>query len=441
LRTNGTVEFDNVTVSSSPTTGAVILKGGLGVGGKVCIGDGTDSSTKDTGCLIVEGGVGVEKTLTTGGKVLVKDTTDSTTKDTGCAIIEGGLGIEKRLSVGNAVLFPIWKTSIAYVVGDVVKHATLSDFYTCIVAHTSGTFATDVASGDWSKMTKNPFSSTTVTATYTILDYDNYDTIFANPSALAFSVNLPTLADNIGRIIQVKVIAAGGAVSLTPEGAETIDNVNAAFVIQSSGDHCTVVGETSGWRILSGKQTLETGNINRSDNTNVHVGSSQLTYDTLTGTFTVGEVITEYTDAGRTTPSGVSGIMMSDTGSVCVMKNMAGTGVWTNNYYLKGRTSNAVALVNVNTINVDTNLTHNFGVSVIKLTVSIFVSSDGAEANFFSVPLCVDTNNYIYGAGIIGVNTNSFTIQFGGNGSLYLTQAASGDHATGYINIRVTRVI
>jgi hypothetical protein len=40
-----------------------------------------------------------------------------------------------------------WVTSTAYVVGDVRTNSGY--FYKCLVAHTSGTFATDLAAGDW----------------------------------------------------------------------------------------------------------------------------------------------------------------------------------------------------------------------------------------------------------------------------------------------------
>lgn len=44
-----------------------------------------------------------------------------------------------------------WKTSTAYTVGDVVMSSSL--FYKCLVAHTSGTFATDLAAADWVAVT------------------------------------------------------------------------------------------------------------------------------------------------------------------------------------------------------------------------------------------------------------------------------------------------
>lgn len=42
-----------------------------------------------------------------------------------------------------------WATATAYVVGDVRTVATSGECYRCLVAHTSGTFATDLAASKW----------------------------------------------------------------------------------------------------------------------------------------------------------------------------------------------------------------------------------------------------------------------------------------------------
>lgn len=270
-------------------------------------------------------------------------------------------------------------------------------------------------------------NSAVAVAAYTIADDDNTNDIFADPSEKAFAVNLPTLAANLGRIIRVKVITAGGAVSLTPEGAELLEGVNAAFVMQSSGDHCNVIGQATGWRILSARSRMDTGYINRSDYTNQHAGNSICTYDTLTGTFTVGEVLTEYTDAGRTTPSGVTGIIMSDSGTALVCKNVAGIGVWTNNLYLKGMTSNAVALVNVSTKNVDSDITHNLGVDIDKLRIQFVLSTQTTGTGATSMLVALGTGNYNNrGLMVYEVDTNSFTLQTGTSG-FQIQDAGGGD--------------
>jgi hypothetical protein len=254
-------------------------------------------------------------------------------------------------------------------------------------------------------------NSAVAVAAYTIADDDNTNDIFANPAALAFAVNLPTLAANIGRIIRVKVIAAGGAVSLTPEGAETIDGVNAAFVMQSSGDNCTVVGQATGWRILSAYARLDTGWIQRSDWVSELMGSQLVTVASSAG-YTMGETVTESTSSN-------TGIIIANAGNVLTLKNVTGTGVFTNGRTLTGTTSGVggASTVNGNTINQDTNVVHYLGVSLSNIYREFIISTDMAEANIYS------TKYFIYdgwngGTGIIeyGADTNSYIVKSGSSG-------------------------
>jgi hypothetical protein len=60
-----------------------------------------------------------------------------------------------------------WVTGAAYAIGDIVLQNAL--IYLCVVAHTSGTFATDLAAGKWGQITSNVTASTTsFSATATI---------------------------------------------------------------------------------------------------------------------------------------------------------------------------------------------------------------------------------------------------------------------------------
>ena len=128
------VKITDTTESTSTTTGALTVSGGVGivktlrVGGNINVSSGninlttgvlnignffsggtsrfnstTQSTSKDTGALVVEGGVGIEKNLNVGGTLNVANTTQSTSKDTGALVVEGGIGIEKNVNVGGSL--------------------------------------------------------------------------------------------------------------------------------------------------------------------------------------------------------------------------------------------------------------------------------------------------------------------------------------------------
>jgi hypothetical protein len=112
------------TPSTSPTTGAVVVVGGVGVSGNVQVGGNivvvgsayvsstTDTTTPTTGAAVVSGGVGVGKSVQVGGSVSVggsvnvagvinaNDSVDSSSTVTGAIVVAGGVGIAKTLRVG-----------------------------------------------------------------------------------------------------------------------------------------------------------------------------------------------------------------------------------------------------------------------------------------------------------------------------------------------------
>ena len=173
----------------------------------------------------------------------------------------------------------------------------------------------------------------TKTADYTILDSDNLRNILVDSRAGDVVITLPTLADNLEREIFIKVPYVGGKITVDGEGAETIDGETSIF-LQGQHDFILVKATTAEWIVLSIRQTYNTGWINCSDWTNRHLGSATVNYNNLSGTFTVGEEIEEAT-------SGNTGVIQSDTGSVLILKNVTGTGVFTNGRTLTGATSGA----------------------------------------------------------------------------------------------------
>jgi ubiquitin len=111
------VEADSVTVTNSvdatdTTTGALKVAGGLGVektifaadmsSGSVNITDNTNSTDKDTGALIVQsGGAGIELNLNVGGTGKIWDETDAATTTSGALQVLGGLGVVKSIHAAD----------------------------------------------------------------------------------------------------------------------------------------------------------------------------------------------------------------------------------------------------------------------------------------------------------------------------------------------------
>ena len=129
------------TVSTSATTGALVVSGGVGIGKSLfvdgnisCAGtityedvthvDALGISTFREGINVTTGGVTIDAggidivgvttginvtgvttlaNTTMGGVLTITDTTQSTSKDTGAIILNGGIGCEKNLNVGTAV--------------------------------------------------------------------------------------------------------------------------------------------------------------------------------------------------------------------------------------------------------------------------------------------------------------------------------------------------
>ena len=105
--------------STSIDTGALVVKGGVGVAGNVNIGDiliasgnivansGTSSTSIDTGALVVIGGAGIGEDLNIGGitvasgNILARAGTTSTNTTTGALVVVGGAAISGNVNIGG----------------------------------------------------------------------------------------------------------------------------------------------------------------------------------------------------------------------------------------------------------------------------------------------------------------------------------------------------
>ena len=75
------VVLTNSTASSSASVGAVVVTGGVGIGGVLNIGNNATSSNKTSGALVVTGGVGIGGALNVGGDITAFSTSDKNLKE------------------------------------------------------------------------------------------------------------------------------------------------------------------------------------------------------------------------------------------------------------------------------------------------------------------------------------------------------------------------
>ena len=271
------------------------------------------------------------------------------------------------------------------------------------------------------------------TGDYTILDDDGYDIVMVDSRGGNVTITLPTLAANQSRQITVIAQYLGGQITVDGEGAETVDGI-AASVLQSKDDFVTVLGTTTEWKVLSCKQSIDTGWINNSDLTNRILGMSRITYDGASGTLIIGEVLTEAT-------SNNTWILVAQDATTLWCKNATGTGVATNDRVITGATSAATVVVNGNSINANADLIHNFGRGVMDLRWEFAFNDSASDTNCFNAKIAYQSGNAEHGEIAQQIDTNTIRFQTGEYYAfMYFNTSGNwiGYNTNGYHKIRVS---
>jgi len=120
------LNISTATQSVSTTTGALVVTGGVGIGGNLYVGGGAASTSTTTGALVVTGGVGIGGNLNVAGTITsnqltvqyttitnvtiittdvftLTNTTTVVSTTTGALVVAGGVGIGGGLFVGGAI--------------------------------------------------------------------------------------------------------------------------------------------------------------------------------------------------------------------------------------------------------------------------------------------------------------------------------------------------
>jgi hypothetical protein len=91
---------------------------------------------------------------------------------------------------------------------------------------------------------------TVTSANYTILDNDGFELIEVSTGASDRTIILPTLADNLGRVIQIiKTDSGAGKVILDGEGSESINGL-LAINLYNKNDSVKIIASSSEWKIM-----------------------------------------------------------------------------------------------------------------------------------------------------------------------------------------------
>lgn len=98
-----------VTASSTTTTGALVVPGGVGIGGALFVGanivatSNTAATNTTSGALVVQGGIGVGGAIIVGGNIVAASGTASTNNTTGAVVVNGGIGVSGSIYNGGII--------------------------------------------------------------------------------------------------------------------------------------------------------------------------------------------------------------------------------------------------------------------------------------------------------------------------------------------------
>ena len=162
------------TVSTSTTSGAVIINGGVGIGGNVfvggnlnavkdasfnsnlVVGGATVSTSTTSGAVVVRGGVGIGGSLyagdiTSSGAIKTTAITDSTSYTTGALIVSGGAGIGGNvyLSTNTKGIGIVWGVDYSKIYDNGDLHIFTDDTMHFDIGSSNGTATDDVLKIQW----------------------------------------------------------------------------------------------------------------------------------------------------------------------------------------------------------------------------------------------------------------------------------------------------
>lgn len=264
---------------------------------------------------------------------------------------------------------------------------------------------------------KVEYDTYTTTANYTITDIDGYRNILCSIQNVGdITITLPTVSDNENRVIKIYKDHNNGKVIVDGKGAEQIQDRTVEYLF-SAWDYIVVRSDATQWVIESMYSCINTGWISRSDWTNVHLGTIALDYDSSSGSFIDGEVITGDTSSD-------SGIIHNSSSITLTLRNIDNNSSVTfiNNEIITGTISSATALVNEGSgtaKNLDSNFYHGTGLDFNDFILDGVLSSETSMTGAYKIgtkEMILDGANNPYGIQEIEIDTNNIKMQTATNG-------------------------
>ena len=288
LNVNGTAYLNNAQVLTT-SSGLSSILGTSIINQKLLIAAGETSTSTSSGALVVEGGIGIGKDIYVGGIITSINTTNSTSTDTGALILAGGVGVAQDMYVGGTI----------YSAGSqVLTFANTASLVSSSAGYSSTSgYALSFNTGTLVNIAVSATTSTFATTSGYALNFNTGTlvniSVFASSSTYA---NVAGVADSLGT----------GTYSISNTTNSTSTDSGALTVVGGVGIGGTVnVGERI---FINGAEVLTTSSVNQFANqtaiyagTDTAVSSNSGTSITIWNTSTLQTV----SDRGNSTTNAI----------------------------------------------------------------------------------------------------------------------------------------
>jgi hypothetical protein len=225
-------------------------------------------------------------------------------------------------------------------------------------------------------------------------------------------------SSNAGDEVEIYNTTNGGKVNITCNGTQTINGLTYVY-LYSQYNKVILKSTGSGWIIKKIKSYFWAGGINRTIWNDQDIGTVKITI-TAGNAFEVGELITE-------SGSGYTWRIMFIDGNDLHCRVISGAGYATNGQTLTGDYSGITDTVNGDTINQTANIYHGAGIVSRKVYLEFWLSSDGAEGNYFRMMMKESNRANVFGYTYFATNTNECALHSGDEGFDYINKTGGSE--------------